>query len=92
MSNERMEIGNGVDLTGFAAAFLGWMGTIIGAMWNLESMQIISFLFAAFAGFGTGIYYLTKSAIEVWQRVIVKREERRRRRDDDDEESDQEEE
>jgi hypothetical protein len=82
-----------VNVTGFAMACFGWIGTLLGAFWNIESMQIISFLFAAFAGFGTGLYYISKSLIE-WIKMLKYRElpVEEKRRSDDDEEEDQEEE
>lgn len=80
-----------VDFTGFVMASLGWFGTLLGAAWNLESMQIISFLFAAFAGFGTGVYYISKSFVE-WYRVIKVRAEVKRLKKQYEEDEDEDEE
>jgi hypothetical protein len=38
---------------------------MLGAFWNIQSMQIIAFLFTAFAGFCTGIYYIVKAIKEI---------------------------
>lgn len=48
-------------LYGLGLSILGYWGTVLGAMWNLPSMQIISFLAASFCGTATGIYYLVKA-------------------------------
>jgi hypothetical protein len=65
MAVAKMEQENGSGLIGLAVSFLGWIGTMLGSMWNIQSMQIISFLFAAFAGLCTGLYYIVKAIIEI---------------------------
>ena len=52
-------------LIGMCTTLFGYLGTLIGAMWNLEAMQIFAFFFTAFAGFGTGIYYIVRAIKEV---------------------------
>jgi hypothetical protein len=52
-------------LLGMGATLLGYAGTMLGAFWNIQSMQIIAFLFTAFAGFCTGIYYIVKAIKEI---------------------------
>ena len=52
-------------LLGMAATLFGYAATMLGAFWNIQSMQIIAFLFTAFAGFCTGIYYIVKATKEI---------------------------
>ena len=69
MIQAKMEQDNSTGLVGLGVSFLGWIGTMLGALWNIQSMQIISFMFAGFAGLCTGIYYIVKAIIEIYKQT-----------------------
>jgi hypothetical protein len=64
MAFVKMEQQDG-GLFGMGATLLGYAGTMLGAFWNIQSMQVIAFMFTAFAGFCTGIYYIVKAIKEI---------------------------
>ena len=55
-------------LWGMCATLLGYGGTVLGAFWNATDLQLVAFLFTAFAGFGTGTYYLVKAFKELFKK------------------------
>lgn len=56
---------NDSGLVGLGATILGYISTIAGGIFNMPNMQMLAFLFTAFAGFATGVYYLVKAYKEL---------------------------
>lgn len=71
MKQITMEQQNG-GIYGLCAAVFGQAIQMMGAFWNVQSMQLIGFLFTALGGLGAFIYYITKSAIDVYKTFIKK--------------------